>query len=445
MNRNSRRDLLLAGIATAAAAALPCKVLAQNGIPGGVSSGVPVSGPFDKTSFELIQKLRRLSVGAAAFNPLDAALASGVTMTMSGTHNASLTKALAVPANNSMFAYHGGTATQFPSQNWVLFPVASVAPSTAGNLAGYLPSTPSLQSWTWEAEFMTDALIVEIKTLAAGSNNFNVIVDGQFVTSAGGNALAGGGTQYVQLDFGATRKDRHIRFRSRSTSGFGGVSIGATENVWQPNQQDVLKVAFTGDSYGEGQGLATSVNPDGAFVHVVSHLLGWRDPRQVAVGSTGYLQNATTRSKIRDQIPNWAFTPDVIVCAAGTNDTSFAANAVGAEAALALQAMRAVAPMAPIFVVGPWAKNSGPSATYTAMESAISSAVSGLNDPKTFFIPTSTTGLEYLFGTGYSGATNGSGNSDRYIASDQTHPTDAGHAHIGRRVAADIRTAINSL
>lgn len=51
----------------------------------------------------------------------------------------------------------------------------------------------------------------------------------------------------------------------------------------------------------------------------------------------------------------------------------------------------------------------------------------------------------WTFGTGYIGATNGSGNSDFYITTDATHPVDLGHAHIGRVAADAIRKIINGM
>ena len=53
-------------------------------------------------------------------------------------------------------------------------------------------------------------------------------------------------------------------------------------------------------------------------------------------------------------------------------------------------------------------------------------------------------GSSWVFGTGRVGATTGDGNRDIYISSDGTHPTDAGHAALGRTIADLICTAINN-
>jgi phospholipase/lecithinase/hemolysin len=44
----------------------------------------------------------------------------------------------------------------------------------------------------------------------------------------------------------------------------------------------------------------------------------------------------------------------------------------------------------------------------------------------------------WITGTGRVGATTGTGNADTYIGSDATHPTDAGHAYLARRVVAAL-------
>ena len=49
--------------------------------------------------------------------------------------------------------------------------------------------------------------------------------------------------------------------------------------------------------------------------------------------------------------------------------------------------------------------------------------------------PVRLSGAQYMTGTGKQGATNGTGNSDRYTGNGGTHPTKAGHAYIARIVA----------
>ncbi len=242
------------------------------------------------------------------------------------------------------------------------------------------------------------------------------------------------------------RKPRLIQFRGRGATGFRGVFIGPMDSLWAPSTLEDVMVAVVGDSFSEGIGLASPFDPDASYPHVLGHLLGWADVRQVAVGATGYLANGSGQSlKIRDQIANWGITPDVIVCAAGYNDqgSGFTAGATADEAALAWAAMRAAAPRAKIFVVGPWIGRRT-AAVMQPYETALQSAFTTWADRNAHFIPLSNTSPVYTTGTGYVGATTGAGNSDIYVSSDGLHLNDAGYAYHAHRLAADIRKAIKT-
>jgi lysophospholipase L1-like esterase len=392
-------------------------------------------------------KLRRLASQAAANNPLDAAVASGVTMTTATAANGSQTKQYLPNTTPNVFAVHGGTARIYNTSFWA-FPVSSVAPATDGNLNGYFSDTPDAQAMGWEVAFVTDDPLptIRVSGFNAGNSNFRVIVDGQYVTKAA-TTYAQTGLSYVQLDFGGIRQPRHIRFRSMGGNLFGGVLVGALSTVWAPDESDVIRVAFTGDSYSDRLGYTGStVLPDAMWCHVVGNLLGWRDVRQVAVGGTGYLNNGGVRSTIQNQIPRWiGIKPDVVVFAAGYNDSIASPSALTSAALLALQTVRASLPDAAIIVVGPWPGAGGQSAAVLSKEAAILSAVQQFSDPLTMFVPQENVDTPWISGTGYVGATNGSGNSDLYISSDTIHPSEAGHIHLGRRAASAIRDAITHL
>lgn len=396
------------------------------------------------------ESIRRLAAEALLSNPVDGPVASGVTMTATASADAALTVnkrpvvSGVVQADADLFRFTGGTLTAYPSQTRSLFPVANVTPSVSGNLSGYLPGTPSLSAWSWQVSFMTDADLVEIDYLSFTSQNFRVIIDGAYVSKTATAPTADAAVERCRLDFASVRKARRITFCSRSASAFIGVRVGPTANIWKPSLVDALTVAVTGDSYSEGQGLASRFTPDAAWNNVMGRLLGWDDIRQVAVGSTGYL-TTSTRSKIRDQIQNWGFTPDIIVCAAGYNDhTTFTATAIAAEALLAWQAMRAAAPLAPIFILGPWSGQRNNDATTLAIEAALQSTFNGWGDSNAWFIPQCSIAAPYVFGSGRVGATASNGNSDVYTSSDGVHPSDAGHEHLGRRAANDIREIVRT-
>lgn len=396
-------------------------------------------------------KLKRRASRAAARNPLNAGTASGVTVTSPATADAALTTRVVLPANvsgvtatPSLFTVRGGTPTQFPAQGWMLFPVSSVAPAIVGNLAGYLPTMRDLNAWTWEVAFVCDAPLMEITFLAATNTDVRVLIDGQYATGAQIVPNAYSGEQRIRLDFSGARSSRLIQFRCRGASGFRGVSMTALDTVWAAPADDEVIAAITGDSFGEAIGIASPFDPDAGYAQQLGHLLGWQDVRQVAVGSTGYLADASgVRSRIRAQIPRWGFTPDVIVCAAGYNDGAFAAADAAAEASRVWRDMRAAHPNARIFVVGPWVQARGTQSL--ALEKALAATFADWGDPLAHFIPVLTAPSPWNTGSGRVGATTGTGNSDVYTSTDGIHPSNAGHAYLATRIAASIRTIINAL
>ncbi len=95
-------------------------------------------------------------------------------------------------------------------------------------------------------------------------------------------------------------------------------------------------------------------------------------------------------------------------------------------------------------MLGVFPANSGPSSQIIATENAVAAAVTAFDDAWTRFISISTRpGGNLITGTGRSGTTSGSGNSDLYTGTDQVHPTPAGHAFIGRFVADAILNAFS--
>lgn len=221
-------------------------------------------------------------------------------------------------------------------------------------------------------------------------------------------------------------------------------------SFWKPCQRDVIRVGWSGDSYSEGTNGAGTVYPipNASWPVMTCELLGFRDCRQLAVGATGYLSDdGGLRSKMRDQIPRWAAQGpfDLLVFAHGYNDSSFSASAITAEVLYDLQLVRANYPTTPIVVHGCQAGNSGPGASQIATENAIAAAVAQFADQFAVFMPVSTDIPTWLNGTGYSGATNASGNSDIYVDPDHTHATQSGYQYLSYRSARAIRNALASM
>lgn len=403
-------------------------------------------------------RLQRAAMVALSNNAEINAVTALATQTASATLHVSLTRTYVTVSAPERFSYAGGNPSANTSSNRVLMPVSSVLPATNGNLSGNLLSGANdRQAWSAWIGVRTDSAKLSFGVAAFAGRNFRVIVDDgtgpKFInkTPAATNKTDGS-KSWVEIDFTGVYAVRDVWIEIERNTGVYDVSVEATSDVQPAEVRNRCTALFAGDSYSESQG-ATYVGQ--GWVPIASRLLGITDARQVAVGACGYFAtNGGTRSTLRNQIPNWlgvntdltASEVDLIVIASGYNDraavvaATYTSAQIGAEAALTVQAARAAFPQAAIIVTGVWGGNFGPGATVIAMEAAIESAVEALNDPKVRFLPISTDVYPWLFGTGYVGATNSSGNSDRTITTDGIHPSDAGHTLIANRFAGAVRT-----
>ncbi|KTT72607.1 hypothetical protein NS334_08405 [Sphingomonas endophytica] len=406
------------------------------------------------------QRLKRAAARAAALNPEDAPENSDATLTMATSADASLTRiysgvaggnALTAMTLTSVSRFSGGRVTLDATNRFVL-PVASAAPATNGNVASLLPATPSYQAWGWENEFGTEATRVQIRMAGFTSHAVRVLVDGRYVSKTPLAFAANSSGNYLTIDFGA-RKPRSIRIEGMQNDQIVSVAVAPTSSIWRmAGPQDRITAFVTGDSYAEGTG-ATYPGLY-AWPKATGRYLGWYDTRQVAVGQTGYLSTGGgTRSTIRQQVASW-FTVnsdltgadvDVVVIAGGYNDYVSTPALVQPEALLTFQTIRAACPNAIIFVMGSHAGARGPDAQTLAIDGAVQSAFAQWADPRSVFVPVASDVSPWTFGTGYVGATNGSGNSDVAIAADGSHPSDLGHMIYTLRLVTALRLAIGRM
>jgi hypothetical protein len=411
------------------------------------------------TGYAKLDRLRRIMEAARDTNPYQrAAMSAPPTITVSTSTDGTLAPRTDL-ANGSgvtaaalnQVAWYGGVPTA-KSSAYVAMPVASVLPSTSGN-AG-LPST-DLNSWQFANEIMTDAATVEFCNFMHSGRKVMYQIDGQYVDFTGvAGTAASNADNFVKLAFGA-RKVRRIR-QLCSTHPSNGVTYpkslrcDALSTFWKPPQSDVVRVGWSGDSMSEGFNTSATIYPipNAAWPVAACEILGFRDCRQLAVGSCGYISdNGAARSKLRDQMPRWANQApfDLFVFANGYNDASNSAAAITAEVLYDLQLCRATYPGIPIVVLGCQAGAGGPAALQITCEGAINAAVTAFNDPLCKFAPVSTDAPPWYSGTGKVGATTGAGNSDIYVDTDGAHDSLAGSDYKALRSAAAIRTAITSM
>lgn len=424
-----------------------------------LARGLGARNAGDITRARLMSKLKRAAQRALAFNPEDADIAAGVTMTVNAATDGTLTNSYTASSNLDLFSFAGGKPTANSSGTSVYFPVASVAPATNGNIGSIDTVPDDQQAWGWRAEFETDASKVEIRIGTSTAERFRILVDGKYISktpTAGINYVA-----YVVLDFSGVRTPRVIAVEGSDTNAFRGVSVGATANIWAPRRSpDRIVALCTGDSYSEGQGATPSAGVLG-FPQMLGRMLGWTDMRQVAVGGTGYFNTGPSgaRSKLYDQIDRWMTVNsdlrpddvDVVTCLSGYNDypsisgTTYTPAEIAAEALRCWRKMRALLPGALIIVGGPHSGNRGPDQRTIDIEAALAAAFGVWADPLSAYVPLApSTARAWISGTGRVGATTGSGNADVMITTDATHPTELGHQLYARRLASNIRHAIGS-
>lgn len=427
-----------------------------------IARGLSVKASKDQSVRERINRLKRAARQAAAANPESSSTATGVTMTVASSADASLTNIYPAGPNAGLFVTSGGRTTSAggsDNHQYLYFPVASLYPASNGNMSGALTTAPDYSAWGWSAAFATDSDKVEIRLGSCTTCQFRIQVDGHYVTKAGTSGI--NYVAYVELDFAGVRQPRTIKVEASDVESLRGVAVRPTSNIWRPAEDpERIVVLATGDSYSEGQG-ASSPGLFG-WPQVLGRLMGWSDVRQVAVGGTGYLNPATAlnRSKISAQISRW-FTVnndlspqdvDVVLIAAGYNDypsisgVTYTPTQIADEALSDWRLIRARMPQAMVVVMGPHAGVRGPDTRTIDIENALYARFRQWHDSNSLFIPLNGTDAgssSWVFGTGRVGATNGSGNSDMLISADGVHPSDAGHLIYARRAAAAIRAELS--
>lgn len=329
----------------------------------------------------------------------------------------------AVPDPNAPFDYVGVSSpkclgTVYPDYNYMAF---------------NSPSHPSVNTAVYRTRFYFDGTTLEINFKNYSSNFWQVYVDGQAIASS---ATQGNGTPQLAIlpiTF-ATRAPRLIEFISGNP--LGKIRTAVTDTIWKPAPLTGPRCIILGDSYTGGTGAdAPGITH---WVQKFASIMGWPDTWSAGVGGSGYLNpgtGTTFRSRVAADVS--ANNPDIVIVVGGHNDSTYTPAAIQAEAQLLFQAIKQGSPAAKLIVVGPLGAPNAQS-TYSAMQSAIFSAAQGYAN-----LTVDTVTKSWFTGTGYQGATNGSGNCDYYIYTDNIHPSQAGHEYIARRIAGEVNRWLN--
>jgi lysophospholipase L1-like esterase len=217
-----------------------------------------------------------------------------------------------------------------------------------------------------------------------------------------------------------------------SIKGSGAVSqadraAGARENERVAAAADLaarqhrVRVVFLGDSYTGGSAMGGN-GPHG-YPALLSKPLGW-DYMLQAVGGSGFLsmgQGQAFGVRVENVLSSH---PDVIVVQGGHNDDQFSSTATLKASRAVLARLRQGAPAAKIVVLGPiW-----PSSTVPATERAIDVGLKQqAGDFGAVFVDPIVDGW-------FDGA------YQRFIGTDGTHPTDAGHERIAELLLPVFRS-----
>jgi len=253
--------------------------------------------------------------------------------TQSPMHNSSLTTIYSmtqgasayalIPDNSGVVRFEGGWPFVDSFAVGVSVGAPNIAPSTAncGNaIFGSLNVSCNYQSYT----FIAEAAIVEVEAL--GQSPFNVIVNGQYISS---NVIEcsyyTGGLQACQLDFTNVggRKPRQITIEATSNTAIRQIAVGPSDSLAYPATRDNFGVAVVGSS------LSTATNASDAshgWSNIFRYLVGLPDNASFAIGGTGLINPGSASNYIThvlgDLIRYTAFrgAPKIILIEAPIND-----------------------------------------------------------------------------------------------------------------------------
>jgi lysophospholipase L1-like esterase len=307
----------------------------------------------------------------------------------------------------------------------------------------YVPTFPSTTTSTtrrlFSVDFETDASVFEVYTKGL-QQNYRILVDGApDPTGVRVGSTNDNNQKYIKVDFGSSVA-RRITLECDLNFLFGGVLIDKTYSLWPSHFPLGPKVIVIGDSYTFGTGSSPSFASweFESYNMLLRPYLGWWDMRPSGVGGTGYLNNGGSLFTFRQRVQADVISrnPDIVIMQGSSNDQSFTPTQVQTEAELLYAQIRAGLPSAILIVLSVFECDGSPTAANQANHTAINAAAATYAhltiDPMT---------AGWFTGTGRVGATNGTGNADRYQYSDSIHPSADGHAYIARRIAAEISAA----
>lgn len=324
-------------------------------------------------------------------------------------------------------------------------PVTGDNQGTGSAYTGGLARTASSGS----VYFWTDAAILEVDCTYAKLRLYvRNETTGRWEVAVSSLTGGDGSTRTcINLAFGSTAPaGRLVRVDGDASFKLYAIRVGPLASVWAYQQAAPVKAIAFGDSYVGGTGASTQF--DGCFQQLWL-MLGIDDGRCSSAGGTSAVKaNPATPSVaykdryICDVINQGPF--DLVIIEGSGNAYDQVLTDETAALAAIYDAVHAAFPNAMVIATNSW--NTGSDSTGTpqrsraAVSTAIEAAWAGRPWLKTINM------RNWIFGTGYSGATTGDGNADLYVASDVLHPNGNGaHLFRAQQLNAAVRGLIRTL
>jgi hypothetical protein len=379
-----------------------------------------------------------------------------ITAAAYASHNASYTNNYLVTADNYIdghgaFRWRGGAPTTIFGSNVEAVMVAADQAPASGDISG-----TTFRLTGGKSTFVFEGTICEVQVFDNVPRTVSIIVDGRYID---GQVSTTSSNKFFTIDFtnvsagvginSATGVQKHeITIEWPLKMCFSGVRCLPTHSVSYPQIADNFSCAIIGDSQIAGSG--DIVTTQDAFANQLMHLMGLPDMMLCGIGGTGIVApNASTPyigHAVADLRRLDAFRPlGLIIVQHSQNDINNTAGLPAAALAL-FKALRAAFPSVPILVQGMITGAGINSPLAKSTETIVANTVTALQnagDSLIYFYPCATDPQgQWISGTGNTGATTGSGNSDINMSTDNAHLNSVGHTYWARRCVKGILDAI---
>jgi hypothetical protein len=286
------------------------------------------------------------------------------------------------------------------------------------------------------ATFPNDAMQVYITDLTTG-----IKLRAQAADFAGGQNF-----RYYQLDSGSHGM-KQWEFRFHKQVWVRGFNIEATAVLEAAVYPDEVRALVITDSYGEGVGCTYPVC--NSYVYKLGETIG--APRIISNGqASSGVTTAGTFNSFGQRVAWGNLAPSLVgnldlvfLWPCSINDFAASDATVQAGVTALIQAIIAVQPTALIVCSGPQFVHNGQ--TSVSRYAAVKAGVAAVGDPRVIYLDNSQGVAPWQTGTGYAGATTGSGNGDNDVSSDGTHPTDIGHQRLAQKIGLAMGKALLAL